>query len=173
MIEGGGSKPYAGIRAYLLFAFTDIDNDKEVNEAIGQMVRHASQYNKHVGAEIVDLSEDDRLKNSLIKSKKGSELYKRILQNTPCLCISPSFVGDADHADRVRIFPMNQFSAKKLEIGFSIEEFINSDAERSELISFLSSVNSIVTIKPKAFGVGIDINKLFGDIVDFLEARIK
>ena len=121
MIEGGGSASYSGVRVYILLAVRGIDGPA-VRDIAERFKRTAKYTNVEIGGEIVDLDTDDRLMKSLSQSDEGRRLYSRVQESAPVICVSNSYIGDPETADKVELLRFADYERDTERIFELIEE---------------------------------------------------
>ena len=170
MVEGGGASPYVGIKVYILLVLRGF-HDAHVQALADEFKSTVKLTNRYTGGEIIDVTTDSRLKDSLVQSWPGRELFSRIEAATPVVCVSSHYVGDPNNSDKVTLLPFADFSQNHAALFRLIDTKLAKEVERSALVEFLTFVNKVAKLKPGIAGVSVDLNELITQWIVWLNRK--
>lgn len=171
IVEGGGGAPYPSIRVYVLILLRQMrEEDPKLRSAAATFVRLAKFTNRTIGCEIANPDIDTRCQESLERTKEGRDLWRRIAEKLPCVCVSSSYIGNPMTTGDVEIIPMLDDDAEARTLA-AIERFHPRQEERRGICEFLQFVEAEVFeyVEPKLNLFGFEIK--FRNIVTALRAR--
>jgi hypothetical protein len=155
-------------RFFYLIILTDRDSAVKQDD-IQSFFRTGTNTNSDYVFVFVDLAGDDRLRQYLSGKPGGADLYQQIEHEAPVFLIADKSLTNKKDVGDVRLFPIRDYERDAAilyqEMGFE------SPSTRRAAIRFLKQVNPYFQLKPNISGIGINLNDMIADFLEWLERR--
>lgn len=162
MQPNGGTTEHPGVKVYLLLAVKS--GDEAAGAEVTERFTLAAKYtNDDIGAEVVELTTNHRMRDKLSGSEAGKGLYERIWTSAPVICVSTNYIGHPGNADNVELLRFADYEQSPEKMFMLIDSKMTTASASQGFIEWLKRLNQVLVLRPAVFGLGVDLNKIIGE----------